>query len=197
MKRIAAFVLAGALPVLLTIGYFKMQFAPPNDLVAGFGAAAVAAKLTDPGRYAEVAKAFLITGISFTQGLFDARKGISLNIGGVVTMAILIVYLFLMGVRIDRRDRIAVVRSAAILGFMLFGFFFVYVLTPRDLGYHLATSLNRLFLQLWPGFIFLFFMITSSQEPALLPRSQQVAEAPLPGKKTAGRGKPTKTRRAK
>ena len=195
--RRTALLLAGALPVLLTIGYFKMQLAPPNDLVVGFGGAAVAAKLTDPGRYAEVAKTFLITGISFTQGLFDARKGISLNIGGVVTTAVLIGYLFLMGVRIDRRDRIAVVRSAAILGFMLLGFFFVYVLTPRDLGYHLATSLNRLFLQLWPGFIFLFFMIASSQEPALLPRSQQVAEAPLPGKKTAGRGKPTKTRRAK
>ena len=193
----AALFLAGALPVLLTIGYFKMQFAPPNDLVAGFGAAAIAAKLTDPGRYAEVAKAFLITGISFTQGLFDARKGISLNIGGAVTTAILIGYLFLTGVRIDRRDRIAVLRSAAILGLMLAGFFFVYVLTPRDLGYHLATSLNRLFLQLWPGFIFLFFMIAGSPEPALLPRSRQGAETPPPGKRSAGRGKPTKTRRVK
>ncbi len=192
-----ALFLAGALPVLLTIGYFKMQFSPPNDLVAGFGAAAVAAKLTDPGRYAEVAKAFLITGVSFTQGLFDARKGISLNIGGVVATTVLIGYLFLMGVRIDRRDRIAVVRSAAILGLMLLGFFFVYLLTPRDLGYHLATSLNRLFLQLWPGFIFLFFMIAGSPEPALLPRGRPGAEDSHPGKRSAGRGKPTKTRRAK
>lgn len=196
LRRTALF-LAGALPVLLTIGYFKMQFAPPNDLMAGFGVAAGLAKLTDPGRYAEVAKAFLITGVSFTQGLFDARKGISLNVGGVVATAVLIGYLFLMGVRTDRRDRIAVVRSAAILGLMLLGFFFVYVLTPRDLEYHLATSLNRLFLQLWPGFIFLFLMIAGSPEPALLPRNRQGAKSSPPGKRSAGRGKPPKTRRVK
>ena len=49
---------------------------------------------------------------------------------------------------------------------MLVGYFFVYVLTPLDLAYHLATSLNRLFLQLWPGVIFLVFMIARTPEDA-------------------------------
>ncbi len=54
---------------------------------------------------------------------------------------------------------------------MLIGYFFVYVLTPLDLAYHLATSLNRLFLQLWPGVIFLFFMIAGlAGGPASRPR---------------------------
>ena len=76
----------------------------------------------------------------------------------------MIVYLLLAGVRIDDRDRTGLVRIAAILGLMMVGYFFVYVMTPLDLGYHLATSLNRLFLQLWPSVIFLFFMIAGSPE---------------------------------
>ena len=47
------------------------------------------------------------------------------------------------------------------------GYFFVYVMTPLDLAYHLTTSLNRLFLQLWPGVILLIFMIAGTpEEPA-------------------------------
>lgn len=193
--RGTALFLAGALPVLLTVACFKTQLSPTNDLVAGFDAAAVTAKLTDIGRYAEVAKAFLITGISFTQGLFDARKGMSLNIGGAVTTAALIGYLFLMGVRIDRRERIALVRSAAVLGLMLLGFFFVYVLTPRDLGYHLATSLNRLFLQLWPSVIFLGFMIAGSPEPDPSAGGGPGAAAAWPETGSTGKRKSGKTRR--
>ena len=52
---------------------------------------------------------------------------------------------------------------------MLVGYFFVYVLTPLDLDYHLMTSLNRLFLQLWPSVIFVVFMIAGPPEPASLP----------------------------
>jgi hypothetical protein len=157
--------LAGALPVLLIVIWFKTQLSPANDLLAGFGPAAVAAKLTDFGRYAETAKAFFITGISFTQGLVDVRTGMKLN-PGAVSILLLIGYLFLAGIRIEGRDRPGLIQSAAILGLMLIGYFFVYVLTPLDLGYHLATSLNRLFLQLWPGVIFLCFMIAGSPDPS-------------------------------
>jgi len=39
----------------------------------------------------------------------------------------------------------------------------VYVITPNDLYWHLRFSLNRLFLQLWPAAIFLFFLSLSRQ----------------------------------
>jgi hypothetical protein len=155
--------LAGALPILLVVIYFKTQLAPTNDLMAGFGAAgAIADKLTDWSRYAQIAKAFFITGISFTQGLIDVRVGLRLN-PGAVSILLLIAYLLLAGVRIEQRDRPGIIQSAAILGLMLTGFFFVYALTPLDLGYHLATSLNRIFLQLWPAVIFLIFMAAGTQ----------------------------------
>jgi hypothetical protein len=86
---------------------------------------------------------------------------------GAVSILLLIVYLLIAGVRIDDRDRTGLVRTAAVLLLTLTGYFFVYVMTPLDLGYHLATSLNRLFLQLWPSVIFLFFMAAGAPERAV------------------------------
>ena len=40
----------------------------------------------------------------------------------------------------------------------LAGYFAIYIITPRDLYWHLRFSLNRLFLQIWPSAIFLFFL---------------------------------------
>ena len=154
--------------------------------MAGFDPAAIATKLTDFDRYAETAKAFFFTGISFTQGLIDVRVGMHLN-PGAVSILLLIGYLFLAGVRIDEGDRPGLIQSAAILGLMLIGYFFIYVLTPLDLGYHLATSLNRLFLQLWPSMIFLCFMIADSPEPVPSPAQKPGAlSAPLETESTQG-----------
>jgi hypothetical protein len=35
------------------------------------------------------------------------------------------------------------------------GYFFTYAITPLDLTWHLGTSLGRLYVQLWPSFVFL------------------------------------------
>jgi hypothetical protein len=40
----------------------------------------------------------------------------------------------------------------------LAGYFAVYLITPYDIYWHLRFSLTRLFLQLWPSMIFLFFL---------------------------------------
>ena len=162
VKRTGHFLL-GALPVLLIVLCFKLRLAPANDLVAGFGPAAAAAKLLDWGRYAEIARSFFFSGISFTQGLIDVRKGMHLN-PGAVSILLPAVYLPLAGIRIDAKDRTALIQVGGILLAMTAGYFFVYVLTPLDLTYHLMTSLNRLFLQLWPGALFLFFMAAATPE---------------------------------
>ena len=45
----------------------------------------------------EIAKAFFITGISFTQGLIDVRVGMHLN-PGAVNILLLVAYLLIAGV---------------------------------------------------------------------------------------------------
>jgi len=44
------------------------------------------------------------------------------------------------------------------LALTLAGYFAIYLITPYDLYWHLRFSLNRLFLQLWPSAIFIFFL---------------------------------------
>jgi hypothetical protein len=50
------------------------------------------------------------------------------------------------------------------LALMFVGYFFVYVLTPMDLIWHLGTSLERLLLQMWPTFLFLLFLVIGPAE---------------------------------
>jgi hypothetical protein len=177
LGRTAGF-LAGALPVLAVVLYFKLRIAPANDLMAGFGWAALGDKLFDIHRYAQISKAFFVTGLSFTQGLFDVRTGMGLN-PGPVNLLVVAAYLFLAGIRIERTDRTALIQGATVLMLMLAGYFLVYVLTPLDLTYHLMTSLNRLFIQLWPGILLTLFMIAGAPVDA--------PDDPLP---VPGKGKP-------
>jgi hypothetical protein len=78
---------------------------------------------------------------------------------------------------------------------MLIGYFFVYVLTPLDLGYHLTTSLNRLFLQLWPSVIFLCFMIAGSPETS--PGDRPGTAPAQPETRSTRANKPRKMREPK
>lgn len=184
-RRTAGF-LGGAMPILLIVLTFKLLLAPTGDLAAGVSWAALAEKLFDWDRYAQIARAFLLMGISFTQGLVDVRVGMQFN-PGAVNILLLIAYLLFVGTRIDRQDRTGLLAIGAVLCLMPAGYFFVYVLTPLDLTYHLITSLNRLFLQLWPGVILLVFMIAGiAEEPA----SERVT-GPLPphGKSRPAKGK--------
>lgn len=167
LQRTAWF-LAGALPVLMIVIIFKLRLAPANDLMAGLSLEALSGRLFDWDRYAAIARAFFVTGISFTQGLIDVRVGMQIN-PGAVSVLLLAVYLLLTGVKTDVRDRTGLIETTSAVCLTLVGYFFVYVLTPLDLNYHLATSLNRLFLQLWPGIIFLVFMIAAPPEQVSRP----------------------------
>jgi hypothetical protein len=155
--RKAAWFVCGALPALLIVAAFKATLAPANDLVAGFSPATLADRLFDPGRHAEIVRAFGLTALSFTQGIVDIRRGMRPN-PGAVSILLPVAYLALARIRIDRRDIAGLRLASLILGLMLAGYYLVYVLTPLDLNYHLVTSLNRLFIQLWPGFLFAIFL---------------------------------------
>ncbi|MBW6486603.1 MAG: hypothetical protein K0B01_10700 [Syntrophobacterales bacterium] len=153
--------LAGALPVLLFVIYFKMQLAPANDLTTGLAAGeTIWSKLTDGGRYGAIARDFFITGINFTKGPVDLRVGMKLA-PGAVSILLPAAWLWFAGINHDQRNQSGVICTSAILILMLSGYFTVYLLTPLPLEYHIATSLNRLYIQLWPSIIFLFFMIAN------------------------------------
>jgi hypothetical protein len=56
--------------------------------------------------------------------------------------------------------------SVLCLSLTLAGYFAIYLITPRDLYWHLRFSLSRLFLQFWPATLFLFFLCVARRKPA-------------------------------
>lgn len=158
----AVALLAGMLPVLLVVLFFKLRLAPTNDIMAGLNPGALADKVLSGGRWLLILRAFFVTALSFTQGVYDMRWGLALNLGAVNILAPL-AYLLLAGLNSDRRDRDGLKIVLTILALMLAGYFGVYVLTPLDLNYHLLTSLNRLFLQLWPSFLLAVFLVAGNE----------------------------------
>lgn len=138
--------LVGLLPVLGILFYFKLRYAPPSDLFRSYDFQPIVRKLSDLHRYALVAKAF---------GNEILRWGNGLT-------AVFAVYAIASGIKLSRRYLTTVAVDFIMLTLMIIGYFFVYLLTPYDLKWHLGSSLERLFLQLWPTFLFVFFLIVRS-----------------------------------
>lgn len=133
----------GMLPILLLIVYFKFKIAPPNDIVNGQGAQTFV-KLKDYSRYTLVCK--------WAVDQFSTFGKWALNPW----------WLFLFGILYKginlKENRNSLISNSILLGLMLIGFFFIYIITPLDLVFHLSSSIHRLFFQLFPTFIFIYFL---------------------------------------
>ena len=135
---------AGAAPVLLVVAAFKLGLAPANDLVAGQGGATVG-RLAEGWRYGTIAAAI-------------ARQLLHpLWAGAPVLLA---AYALLVGRgRLPAGERSTLRTAVLALSMVALGFFLVYLVTPRDLPWQLATSLSRLIAQLWPASLFALFLL--------------------------------------
>ncbi len=145
LGRLAWLALGLALP-LAVVAWFKLSYAPVNDLVAGQGWRQSWLCLSDASRWAEVLAGFWRYGLGFSEMV-------------VWPWPVLAAYLLLMGVRTEPAERPAQVVLALVLALMLAGYLLVYVTSPVPLDYHLRSSYGRLMLQLWPSFLLLFFTL--------------------------------------
>jgi hypothetical protein len=145
----------GLVPILAVIVYFKIAVAPPNDMVAGQGLAVTLGRLLTLSRYLETGKAFVEQLFSF--GVWHPYTNIPI---------LLAFYLLLLGVDLSGWP-IGVGVCVATLLLVICAYFITYIVTPRPLQWHLMTSLNRLCLQLWPCFLFTYFLIVRTPETAM------------------------------
>lgn len=141
LKELRAFII-GLFPIVILLAYFKFQLVPSNDLVAGQAINTTTARLLDLSRYVVVGKTFFLE-------FFEILKG------RIIIFPALFLFLGFSSSRIFKKNNY---QSIIILLLMLSGYFMVYIITPHDLNWHLNTSLERLFLQLLPSVIFIFFM---------------------------------------
>jgi hypothetical protein len=147
---------AGLLPVLVVLIYFKTGFAASSAFFEPGGQSTLE-KIIDVSRYVDVFKRFVIEAFDFGEW-------------PVSIPALLILYILLAGVSLEQKEKSSIVAAALVLALMTAGYFFIFIITPRDLNWHLESTLHRLFIQLFPSCIFLFFMLARPPEQAIAGR---------------------------
>jgi hypothetical protein len=154
LQRLRAFGI-GLLPLLLLVVGFKLTLAPPNDLLSTLGPERTLARLTNPNRYFITLRAYIthITGFG------------SNGFGSVFW--VLAAYLLGVGIRRPELRSFWVKTGAIALVLLLAGHFLVFVSMADELSRLLASSLDRLLLQLAPSALFLFFMVVRAPRDAV------------------------------
>jgi len=130
--------LAGAAPILAALVAFKLMFAPANDLVAPQSIGYVASHLRDVHRVRIVLAA--VAGELWLSG--------STLVGVLPILA-----LFVAAVGLRRPLPAGPLPGLAIMAALVGVDAAVYLLTPRDLEWHLSTSLSRVLLQIFPAIV--------------------------------------------
>lgn len=151
MKEFAGFV-AGMLPVLSALALFKLNFAPPNDMVNFSSFSHFWDNLMDFDRYRIISTAFAEEILLFNDGVF----------------ILLAVYLSVSGLnKVFLKNRLFWA-PAALPVLMLVCYFFTYVIFSSNnldhLQWHLKSSLDRLIIHIWPSWVFLFFYFVNGPE---------------------------------
>jgi hypothetical protein len=159
--QVAALTL-GLAPFLSLVVAFKWGIAPQNDLVAALSLPDILERLTSGWRYGVVMSGLATLLSSFSGWLLSAPL-------------VLVVYLAAVGVRVEAGRREVLVTGALTIGLLLAGYFVVYIITPRDLAWHVETSMYRLNLHVWPSLLFLIFMAARLPEDAVGPRAVPAA----------------------
>ena len=145
-------ILLGALPILAVIAWFKHSVATAGDLFSS--PAVMLNKVLSPTRYGAILR-------WYAKEFF--RFGDWWIVPGTV---LLVLFYFLVREKGDSPKDPSLWASVATLGLTLAGYFAIYLITPRDLYWHLRFSLSRLFLQLWPATLFLFFVFVAPPQPS-------------------------------
>lgn len=132
----------GLLPSLALLFYFKAELAPPSRLFGDPGT--LLERLSDFSRYLEIAGAFYRQLGDRIWNWFPV---------------FLIFYPLVTGIRMEERFKRPAAAFLGTIFLMLGGYFFIYLIAPFDLTVYLETSLNRLLAQLWPAFLFNYFLL--------------------------------------
>ena len=143
--REARLFFAGLAPVLALVLFFKLRFAPANDLVAALGPGTFA-NLLDASRYTSVAGEFL-------------WQSISLDPKISTPFAMLPLLFLFFGFRKISLKQPGVILGLLVLAIMFAGYAAIFITTPHRLEWHLYTANARLFLQLWPGAVFMMMLL--------------------------------------
>ena len=144
----AGWLLAGAVPGVLLALWLKFFLAPATDPLVTQGSSGLA-RLHDASRYAEIAKGFISN---------------LLNLGSGVTHPLILLAILgiLLRWQLEERYRLPALIAATALVLVFLSYCGVYLITPYSLAWQVQSSFDRLILQVWPSFVFIFFVMLRS-----------------------------------
>jgi hypothetical protein len=138
--------IAGAGPVVIAMVWFKLALAPPSVLVEGLSQTVFMTRLLDLQRHTTV-----VALMAEHMMRWSGRVAVAV----FPLMGLAAVWMA------GRSERARVM--AIVVGLMLLSYYFVYVLTPFDISWHISTSIDRLLVQLWPSLVLTAFLGLPSQ----------------------------------
>jgi len=142
LRQFSYYLLGLAFPALVIL-YFK-SIAPAGDLFSG-SLADILTRVTDPARYLLILKSL---GSEF------------LSFGGwfLPLLFFFILLFFIFGFKMETETKQSLRALSAIVALQLLGYLAIYLITPHDLAWQLVTAFDRNVLQIFPSFLFLFFV---------------------------------------
>ena len=143
------YLLTGLLPVLLVTVYFKIAYAPPGDILTRLDLTTIKAKILSVSRY--------LTILRFTRNQF-------INYGNLIVpvLPLLIIYGIIVGISFPKMLTRGILFLTLRIMFLGIIYFIIYLLTPKELNWHLSTSIERLVTQIMPSLLFLYFLVIST-----------------------------------
>jgi len=153
--RTASLFVTGVFPILAVIILFKSQIHVGNSLFEpNLVGGTVLGRIAALGLYSTISKHYF--GEIWEFGEWE-----------ISMVPVLAGYYLLLGRLRGVKQKPGLVTAMGTLAITFVGYFFVYVITPTELEWQLANSLNRILLQLWPSAVVVFFCLTHTPEEAL------------------------------
>ena len=146
------FLLAGMAFPLATVILFKVFVSANNDLFTQNPLSEIMSKLLDPERYLQIATHLI-------------SELIRLGDWPISIVVVLLAYGAIMGVR--KSSTLAEKVSLLIPTLQFLVYIFIYLITPRDLQWHLNYSMSRLLMHIFPLALLSFFLLINTPETVL------------------------------
>lgn len=143
VKKSVLFLIMGYLPLFSALIWFK-QFSH-DDLLNSQTAIQIGQKLLDFQRYRIVISAFISEFFKFPEWRFSLWPFLFLGA------------LFFYRNNSSENKKIIKINLLTMI-LMFICYYFVFIITPRDLNWHLDTTLNRLYIQMFPSLLFTIFL---------------------------------------
>jgi hypothetical protein len=172
----AGWLLAGATPGVLLTLWLKFFLAPAVDPLVTQGLSGLA-RLHEVNRYTEVA-------VAFFNNLLNLGSGVAHPLILLAILGILVRW------QIEERYKLPLLIASVTLVLVLLSYCGVFLITPYVLAWQVQTSFDRLVLQVWPGFLLVFFVLLRSVAdpvPAVIVKGARSGKPTAAGKKPAAR----------